>query len=154
MTKIKRTAIVPFSAQQVYDLVNDVANYPQFLPWCANSEVLQQTDTEMLASLEVQKGNFRQRFTTCNELDIPVSIIMRLAKGPFSALRGEWHFMELNAHACRINFELDFAFNNQLIAMTLTPLFRQIANTIITAFAERAAEVYADESRNCLRTTT
>lgn len=145
MIKIKRTAIIPFSAQQVYDLVNDVASYPQFLPWCASSEVLQQTNKEILASLEVQKGKFRQRFTTRNELDVPASIIMQLVKGPFSKLRGEWHFTGLNVNTCRVSFELDFAFNNQLVAMTLTPLFRHIANTMITAFAKRAAEVYGDE---------
>ena len=146
MIKIRRTAIVPFSAQQIYNLVNDVASYPQFLPWCANSKVLQQTDKEMLASLEIQKGKFRQTFTTRNKLQSPTSIIMQLSEGSFSRLHGEWHLTRLNANACQVSFQLDFAFNNRLVAMTLTPLFRYIANTMIKAFSKRAAEIYGDEN--------
>ena len=144
MTKIKRHAIVEFSAQQIYALVNDVAAYPEFLPWCASSEILQQTDNTMVATLEVQKGKFRQAFTTENKLDEPNSIIMQLKNGPFKELRGEWHFIVLHEHACKVTFELDFAFNNKILALILDPLFKQMANTMITAFSKRAEDVYGE----------
>ena len=144
MTKIKRHAIVEFSAQQIYALVNDVTAYPEFLPWCANSKILQQTDHKMEATLEVQKGKFRQAFTTENKLDKPNSIIMQLKNGPFKELRGEWHFIFLHENACRVTFELDFAFNNKILALILDPLFKQMANTMITAFSERAEDVYGE----------
>ena len=142
MTKIKRNAIVAFSVQKIYDLVNDVTAYPEFLPWCASSEVFQQTETRMLATLEVQKGKFRQMFTTENKLHAPDVIVMNLKNGPFKELRGAWHFIALNESACKVSFELDFVFNNKLLAMTLSPLFRNMANTMITAFAQRAKEIY------------
>jgi len=142
MTKIKRSAIVPFSAQQIYDLVNDVNAYSEFLPWCASSQILEQSETSMRATLEVQKGKFRQTFTTENSLTAPDSIIMRLLDGPFSKLLGEWHFVALGEDACRVSFELDFAFNNKFLAISLGPLFRKIANTMITAFAQRAKAIY------------
>ena len=153
MVKIRRAASMPFSVEQIYNLVNDVASYPQFLPWCADSEVLQQTDKEMLASLTIQKGRFQQTFTTRNKLDMPRSITMQLSAGSLSKLHGEWHFSKLNAYTCRVSFALEFAFNNRLIAMTLTPLFRHVANTMINAFAKRAVEIYGDEGRSCLRIT-
>ncbi len=142
MTKIKRHAIVGFSAQKIYQLVNDVNAYPEFLPWCASSRVLQQTAMTMVATLEVKKGKFRQAFTTENSLQAPHSIIMQLKDGPFTNLRGEWHFIPLNDNACKVSFELDFAFDNRIVALTLGPLFKQMANTMITAFSKRADDVY------------
>ena len=142
MSQVKRSALIPFSAQQIYDLVNDVNAYADFLPWCANSRILQQTPTSMTATLTIQKGKFRQTFTTQNRLKAADSIIMQLIKGPFNQFHGEWYFIALDEHACKVTFMLDFSFNSKLLSLSLGPLVRNMANTMITAFAERAKEIY------------
>lgn len=142
MSKIKHQAVVAYSSQQMYDLVNDVAAYPQFLPWCAASEILSQTSNEMTATITIKKGIVEQTFTTKNDLVTSQSIIMNLINGPFRFMRGEWKFDKLTATECTISFSLEYEFNNRLLAFTLESIFSNIANTMIDAFEKRAAQVY------------
>src|SRR5690606_5999570 len=87
-THIQRSALLPFPAQALYDLVNDVARYPEFLPWCSSATVMEESESHMLASLEVAKGSLSQRFVTRNRLEKGKSIEMNLEEGPFSQLHG------------------------------------------------------------------
>ena len=82
-TRIQRSALLPYPAQALYDLVNDVASYPQFLPWCSASVVLEASESEMRATLTVAKGGMSQQFTTRNVLTPGASIEMRLVDGRF-----------------------------------------------------------------------
>ena len=141
-THIQRSALLPYPARALYDLVNDVARYPEFLPWCSASEVLVSEETQMRASLTVAKAGMSQRFVTRNSLQVGESIIMDLEDGPFSQLHGVWHFKALTEKACKISLDLTFDYDGPLIKATLGPLFNQAANTLVDAFCQRAKQLY------------
>ena len=141
-THIQRSALLPYPARALYDLVNDVANYPEFLPWCSASKVLEVSDEAMRAELTVSKGTLNQRFTTRNELVPGESIVMNLEEGPFSELHGVWTFKSLGDKACKITLDLRFDYAGALVKATLGPLFTQAANTMVDAFCQRAKKLY------------
>ncbi len=141
-TRIQRSALLPYPAQALFDLVNDVANYPQFLPWCRASEVLEASETHMLASLEVAKGSIGQRFVTRNVLLPGQRIEMSLQEGPFTSLNGVWEFKALGDKACKISLDLTFDYAGPLVRATLGPLFNQATNTMVDAFCQRAKQLY------------
>ena len=141
-TRIQRSALLPYPAQALFDLVNDVANYPQFLPWCRASEVLEASETHMLASLEVAKGSIGQRFVTRNVLLPGQRIEMNLQEGPFTSLNGVWEFKALGDKACKISLDLTFDYAGPLVRATLGPLFNQATNTMVDAFCQRAKQLY------------
>ncbi|AYF90038.1 type II toxin-antitoxin system RatA family toxin [Pseudomonas sp. JS3066] len=141
-THIQRSALLPFPAQALYDLVNDVARYPEFLPWCSAATVMEESESHMLARLEVAKGSLSQRFVTRNKLDGGSMIEMNLEEGPFSQLHGVWHFKSLGDKACKISLDLRFDYAGPIIKATLGPLFTQAANTMVDAFCQRAKQLY------------
>ena len=141
-TRIQRSALLPYPAQALFDLVNDVAGYPRFLPWCSASEVLEVSETHMLASLEVAKGGIGQRFVTRNVLQPGQRIEMNLQEGPFTSLHGVWEFKALGEKACKISLDLTFDYAGPLVRATLGPLFNQAANTMVDAFCQRAKQLY------------
>ncbi|MDO3388452.1 type II toxin-antitoxin system RatA family toxin, partial [Gilvimarinus sp. SDUM040013] len=107
-THIQRSALLPYPAQALYDLVNDVASYPQFLPWCSAATVIDSSETHMRAKLEVAKGGISQHFVTRNVLVPGQSIEMNLEEGPFTQLHGVWVFKPLGEKACKISLDLSF----------------------------------------------
>lgn len=141
-THIQRSALLPYPAQALYVLVNDVARYPEFLPWCAASTVLEETSGQMRASLTVAKGSLSQQFVTRNTLTPGVSIEMNLEEGPFSQLHGVWLFKALGDKACKISLDLTFDYAGPLVKATLGPLFTQAANTLVDAFCLRAKQLH------------
>ncbi len=141
-TRIQRSALLPYPAQALYDLVNDVASYPQFLPWCSASEVLAVSDVHMRASLTVAKGSLSQRFMTCNSLVPGKSIEMQLEEGRFTQLQGVWEFKALGDKACKISLDMTFDYAGPLVRATLGPLFNQAANTLVDAFCQRAKQLH------------
>ena len=141
-TRIQRSALLPYPAQALFDLVNDVASYPQFLPWCSSSQVLEVSETHMRASLEVAKGSISQRFMTRNQLVPGQRIEMNLEEGPFTSLNGVWEFKALGDKACKISLDLTFDYAGPLVRATLGPLFNQAANTLVDAFCQRAKQLY------------
>jgi len=143
MKKITRSALLPYSAPQVYDLVNDVARYPEFLPWCGGAKVIEQTETEMVASVTIAKLGFSKSFTTRNQLVLNKSIHMQLLEGPFSHLEGLWSFKALNEEACKITFEVEFEVSHGLLNKALGPIFEQIASSFVDSFCQRAKQVYS-----------
>ena len=145
MPLISRNALVPYSVEEMYKLVEDVESYPEFLPWCKSTEVLSRTDQEVKASIEIAKGALNKSFTTINRMQQNKMIEMRLLKGPFKHLEGFWRFDALKQNdASKISFDLDFEFESKLIAFAVGSIFNQIANTMVDAFTKRAIEVYGE----------
>ncbi len=141
-THIQRSALLPFPAPALYALVNDVARYPEFLPWCAAASVLEETPELMRAGLTVAKGSISQRFVTRNTLTPGTSIEMNLEEGPFSQLHGIWQFKALGDKACKISLDLTFDYAGPLVKATLGPLFTQAANPLVDAFCQRAKQLH------------
>lgn len=144
MKKIVRSALLPFSAQQLYVLVNDVARYPEFLPWCGGAQVLETSANEMVASVTIAKAGLSKTFTTKNKLVEGELILMELLDGPFSHLKGEWSFKALDETACKIQFEVEFEVSNGLLNMALGPIFEQIASTFVDSFCQRSKQIYGN----------
>jgi ribosome-associated toxin RatA of RatAB toxin-antitoxin module len=142
MKKIARTALLPYSAEQVFNIVNDVASYPEFLPWCGGSSVLSETDYEMQASVTIAKAGIKQTFVTKNHLVPGRRIEMDLVDGPFKYLKGEWEFKVLDVDACKIIFEIEFEVSNSLLNAAIGAIFEQIASTMVDSFCERAKQIY------------
>lgn len=142
MPTINRSALVPYSAQAMYDLVNDVDAYVQFLPWCKSSQVLARSEDEVRASIQLARGAVQKSFTTVNRLQPGKMIEIRLVEGPFRHLQGFWRFESLGDQGCKVLLDLEFEFSNRLVSMTVGPVFHQIASTLVDAFTRRAEEVY------------
>ncbi|WP_028117361.1 type II toxin-antitoxin system RatA family toxin [Ferrimonas senticii] len=142
MPEINRSALVRFSAEQMYALVNDVANYPQFLPGCSGSEVLEQSDEAMLASVSVKKAGISHSFTTRNTLVPNQSITMALQDGPFKRLSGGWIFTPLREDACKVELSLQFEFSSPLVASAFGKVFSDVVQSMVQAFSDRAKEIY------------
>ena len=145
MPLISRNALVPYTVEEMYQLVDDIESYPQFLPWCRSTEILERKECEVRASIEIAKGALNKSFTTHNRSQKNKIIEVRLVKGPFKHLEGYWRFDALkNADASKISLDLDFEFESRLIAMAVGPIFNQIANTMVDAFTQRAVEIYGE----------
>ncbi|MFI8416666.1 type II toxin-antitoxin system RatA family toxin [Serratia sp. NPDC078593] len=143
MPQISRSALVPFSAAQMYQLVNDVHSYPDFLPGCTGSRVINATDNEMTAAVDVAKAGISKTFTTRNTLQDNQSINMQLVDGPFRTLMGGWQFTPLSPEACKVELHLDFEFTNKLIELAFGKVFKELAGSMVQAFTQRAKEVYS-----------
>ena len=145
MSHIKRSALVHYSPAEMYQLVNNVADYSSFLPWCRSSVVKSESDTEMLASVEIAKGVLNKTFTTKNQLEKDHRIELQLVDGPFKRLNGYWQFDALKTdNACKVNLELEFEFDSGLISIAAKPIFTQIANSLVDSFCKRAVVVYGE----------
>jgi len=126
----------------MFELVNNINDYSQFLNWCDSSSILNQSDSQITASVEINKGGIKQSFSTLNTLTPYNSIKMELIQGPFDELSGEWRFEALGDNASKVYLNLQFEFESMLIDMTLSPIFKNIANSQLDAFVSRAKVVY------------
>ncbi|MCQ1059963.1 SRPBCC family protein [Photobacterium sp. DNB23_23_1] len=142
MPQISRSALVPFSAKQMFELVNDVESYPAFLPGCSGSKILESSELHMMAAVDVSKAGIKKTFVTRNDLTDSRLIAMQLVDGPFSRLVGGWHFTELDAEACKVELKLDFEFTNGLVEAAFGKVFRDLTNNMVSAFTQRAREIY------------
>ncbi|UAA39879.1 type II toxin-antitoxin system RatA family toxin [Paraneptunicella aestuarii] len=141
MPTVNRSALVPFSAETMFDLVNDVLSYPKFLPGCVNADVHEESDSHMRASLLIKKAGVNQWFTTSNELSRGKHILMSLVDGPFTSLQGGWKFTALAEDACKIELSLEFEFSSKLVELAFGKVFSSIANNMVKAFTDRAKDV-------------
>jgi ribosome-associated toxin RatA of RatAB toxin-antitoxin module len=146
MKQVKKSVLLWYSPREMYDLVVDVNAYPEFLPWCERAEVLADDPSGMTARLHLSYAGLRHAFTTRNEHTPYESVVMTLVDGPFSMLNGHWRFVPIGAdstmQACRIEFEMRYAFSNVALEFVLSPVFDKIANTFVDSFVQRAEHVY------------
>ncbi|MCL5255714.1 MAG: type II toxin-antitoxin system RatA family toxin [Gammaproteobacteria bacterium] len=142
MPQIERSALVPYSCRQMYELVNDVAAYPEFVPGCVAARILEESDTSMVAELSISKAGIRHAFTTRNTFVNEHSIAMELVQGPFRHLRGGWEFKPLSDEACKVILRLDFEFSNKMLQFAFGKVFNEVTSRMVDAFAARARQVY------------
>jgi ribosome-associated toxin RatA of RatAB toxin-antitoxin module len=148
MKQVKRSVLLWYSPREMYALVNAVEDYPQFLPWCERAEVLERSEDGMTARLHLAYGGVRHAFTTRNVHLADREVVIDLVDGPFSLLEGVWRFTPLAApgsdteDACRIDFEMRYAFTRGALEAVVGPVFDRIANTFVDVFVRRAEQVY------------
>lgn len=148
MPVIERQAIVRYSTQQMFDLVNNIQDYPNFLPWCSNSKILEETESAKIAELEIHFSGLTKKFTTQNTLTPFSRIDLNLISGPFESLVGQWNFIELAPSACKVTLYLEFEFTKTLMDKLFQPIFNRIANSLVEAFCNRAQEIYGKENQS------
>ena len=142
MAQVNKSALVPFSAEQMYKLVDNVNSYKEFLPWCGASEEISREGNVVVGSVSIVKGAVNKTFTTENILDENEKIEIKLVDGPFKELHGYWKFKELKPGACKVSLELDYEFSSKLLNMVVGPVFNQVANTLVDSFVKQAKVVY------------
>lgn len=145
MSHVAKSVLLPFTSEQMYALVEGVEAYPQFLPWCASSQVHARTPDSTEASIELNFKGIRQTFTTLNRNDPGHSIHLALLRGPFRSLTGHWQFLALGERGnvgCKVSLQLDYEFSNAAIVALIGSAFDRIAAGLLDAFVNRAFAVY------------
>lgn len=144
MTIVHRSRTVIYSCEQMYNLVNNVEDYAQFLPYCEQSVVHHRDEDEVQATLTIGAAGMSKSFTTRNRLSANKMIEIRLVDGPFKHLEGFWRFDEEEG-GCKISFDLEFEFAGAMFSMMLGPIFDQVTNKMVDAFCDRAEVLYAKD---------
>jgi ribosome-associated toxin RatA of RatAB toxin-antitoxin module len=145
MKTVQKSVLIWYSAEEMYALVTDVARYPEFLPWCDRTRVIDQDATGMTAEVGLAFGGIRQSFTTRNTQVAGREVQLKLVSGPFSNLDGVWKFTpvgEAGARACRVELNLNYGFSNFALQALVGPVFDKIASSLVEAFVKRAEQVY------------
>jgi ribosome-associated toxin RatA of RatAB toxin-antitoxin module len=143
---VERSAIVPYTPAQMFALVNDVARYPEFLPWCVGARIEAAAPGETLATLKIARGMLNAEFKTRNTVETDRKIVMQLVEGPFRHLRGEWGFDPIADRGSTVRFRVEFEFKNRWMAGALNPVFEAVCRTTVDAFVLRAQRTYGQES--------
>jgi len=142
MRIVDRHAMVPYSSAQMYALVDNVIDYPEFLPWCSAAELISRDDAKFVASLTIGYGPMNSAFTTRNELQPHTSMNMELLDGPFNSLEGRWEFTALGDEGCEVHLRVAFEFSSTMQDMLFGGTFENICNELIGAFVSRADDLY------------
>lgn len=142
MPVINRHSNVPFSSAQMFSLVNDVAAYSEFLPWCETSKIISSDSDTIHASITVASHGIKKTFSTCNRLQQDKMIEISLLDGPFKHLHGFWRFDDLDGKGSRIAIDMEFEFAGKLLDFMIGPIFHQAIHSLIDAFCKRARNIY------------
>ncbi len=147
MKRVKKSVLLWYSPREMYELVTAIETYPEFLPWCDRAEVLERHGDGVTARLGLAYMGVRHAFTTRNQHVAGQSVTVQLVDGPFSLLEGTWLFHELGkpgneGKACKIEFDLGYAFASTALETVVSPVFDRVANTFVDSFVKRAEQVY------------
>lgn len=146
MTIVRKSALVRFSAIQMFELVGDIECYPEFLPWCSGSRILKRYNDIVEAEIQISKSGFNESFSTSNRSDGKGKLFMTLLNGPFASLKGVWDFIPLREDASKISLNLEFEIHSRLSGLAFGMVFNHICNTIISSFIKRAKQKYAQSN--------
>ena len=142
MAVVHKSVFLGYSAQQMFDLVANIEDYPKFLPWCSGVEIRERSGNVVVASIGINYHGVKQSFTTSNENTAPTTIKMKLVDGPFKCLDGVWTFKALREDACKIELDMRYEFSGTLLDKLVGPVFGMIANSMVDSFCKRAETVY------------
>ena len=138
MQNIHKSAIVLHPIKKMFQLVDTVENYPQFLPWCGSTQIIERNNNKTIASIEINFKGIRQTFTTENTKKHNQEMMIKLVDGPFKSLSGQWMFKNLDKDSCQIELKLEYEFSNIILEKLISPVFNMIANTFIDEFIKEA----------------
>ena len=133
---------MPYACEVVFEVVDQIDAYSEFLPWCAESQVLHRTEMEVIATLVLAKSGIRQSFTTKNQLIRPNAIGLSLVDGPFKQLEGVWAFDALGDAGCKISLDMRFEFSSKLMDQTFGRVFGVAADRMVDAFTARLDDLH------------
>lgn len=142
MAVVHKTVLINYSAEQMFNLVDKVEDYPEFLPWCGGVDVSERSENSLTAKLKISYHGLKQSFTTENTNVRPTNMTMRLVEGPFKHFEGRWHFKPLREDACKIEFDMEYEFSSRILESVIGPVFNMIANSFVDSFCKRAEQIY------------
>jgi ribosome-associated toxin RatA of RatAB toxin-antitoxin module len=142
MAHVKKSVLVGYSAAQMFDLVDRVEDYPEFLPWCGGTETKWRDDRKTIATIHIRYLHVTQSFTTENDKHYPQEMRINLIHGPFRHMQGTWRFHALAEDACKVEFDLQYEFSSKLLENLMSSIFHHIAGSLVDAFVHRAEAVY------------
>ena len=142
MATVEKSVLIDHTAAEMFTLVDDVARYPAFLPWCSSVDVIEKTDSVTAATVHLDFQGISAKFSTVNSKTLPALMTMQLREGMFQKLDGQWAFTPLGESACKVEFKLNYEFSNKVLEVAVGPVFRHIASTLIDAFVKRAAVIH------------
>ncbi len=142
ITRIAKTALLPYPAEQLFDLINDIEAYPQYMEGCMAARILHAEASLIEARLELSRGGITQAFSTRNRLQRPTVIDMELLEGPFRSLAGRWQFNALAPEACKVSLDLAFELDGKLASMAAGKLFEGVAINLVDSLCRRAHQLY------------
>ena len=131
----------------MFDLIDDVERYPEFLPWCDGARVSHRDEHTTCAEIDIRYAGVAQSFSTENRKDRPTRMTLDLVDGPFKSLHGTWHLLPLGDDACKIEFDLEYAFGSAAVERVLEPVMAMIANTFMDRFARRAETLFREAAQ-------
>lgn len=132
---------MPYTPDQLFDLVADVGRYPEFLPWCVGARVRERTETLLVADLVIGFKVFRERFTSHVTLERPHHIHVRYLEGPFRYLNNHWRFTPEN-DGTLVDFYVDFEFRSKILQAAIGLVFNEAVKLMVHAFERRARRIY------------
>ena len=147
MKTVHKSVLIWYSAAEMFALVIDIPSYPEFLPWCDQASVVEQTADGMTAKVGISLAGLSQSFTTRNAHEKDRKVSLELVDGPFSKLDGYWDFTPVGKggeRACKVEFHLRYDFDNAALAALVGPVFDKIAGSLVDAFVKRAGQVYGE----------
>ena len=142
MAVVEKTVLIERTCTQMFDLVDRVEDYPQFLPWCGGSDLHERSETRTVATLHINYHGLKSHFSTENDKESPYRMNIQLRDGPLQHMDGHWKFTPLGDAACKVEFRLHYEFSNKLLEKALGPVFHHIANTFVESFVNRAHQRY------------
>ena len=142
MYQVKRSAIVPYTSMEMYELVKNVDAYSDFLPWCGGARTLSSEGDKTVARIDIDFKGLKKSFVTENVNDPGRKIEIKLREGPFRVLKGSWIFTDAGQQASRVNLDLDFEFSGSMLDRLLGPVFKTISGSMVDSFVKRAEQVY------------
>jgi ribosome-associated toxin RatA of RatAB toxin-antitoxin module len=142
MASVQKSVLVPYRAEEMFELVERVEDYPRFLPWCAGATTLERSASETVARLDILYHGVRAHFTTVNRSERPERIVIALRSGPFRDLDGTWRFTPLGAEGSKVELALRYEFATAMLERLIGPVFGRIAHTLVDAFVQRADAVH------------
>ena len=146
INQIKRSALVGYSPEHMFDLVNDIKRYPEFLDGCVATELLEQTENYVMAKMHLKKAGIEISLSTKNIITRPSNIVITLVEGPFKSFSGEWAFKRIGNEACKLSLDLNFQLNNSIARFAAAKLMTLVANDLVNVICFRAARLYGDAS--------
>lgn len=142
MARVEKSVLIEYTPAQMFALVDGVEAYPQFLPWCGGTRLLERSESITSAAITIDFRGIRSQFSTTNEKQVPHWMSIRLVDGPFRRLDGDWKFTALGDSACKVEFHLHYEFSGRVLEKAMGPVFNHIAETFVESFVKRAGQIY------------
>lgn len=142
MAVVEKSVLIERSVAQMFELVDQVEDYPEFLPWCGGTELIERTENKTVARIYINYHGAKANFSTENDKVFPHWMNIRLRDGPFKRMDGGWRFTPLGDNACKVEFRLHYEFSNKLLEKLLGPVFNHIASTFVESFVKRVKHIH------------